>query len=132
MRMTIGRAPVWIELGGQLSRLTMARRLYAPTFLWTRADRRSSRRRRNSKDLPLYSIDESGKISFQPDGFELDFLRVRPLRAFEKQQACSSAKPSRTPSFYDLRRPTIAQSTNILTPQSLPTPPRKIARAISF
>jgi len=57
---------VWIELGGQLSRLDDAQEAFAPPL---RAARPSiftpSQKFERS---PLYSLDETGRISFEPDG----------------------------------------------------------------
>jgi hypothetical protein len=57
---------VWIELGGQLSRLDDGQEAFAPTFMDARPSAFSLSQ--PFERPSLYSIDETGKISFQPDG----------------------------------------------------------------
>jgi len=62
---------VWIELGGQLSRLDAAVEPFAPPVM----DNRPSIFAPSQKfeKAPLYSIDEDGKISFQPENSDWIF-----------------------------------------------------------
>jgi iron complex outermembrane receptor protein len=60
------RAPVWIELGGQLSRLDERQEAFAPPFMAGRPAIFSPSQKFES--LPLSSIDEFGEISFEPNG----------------------------------------------------------------
>ena len=66
-----GRPSIWLELGGQLSRLEDGQEMFSPPvmdarpsiFLPSQPFERS----------PLYSIDEEGKISFQPQNSDWIF-----------------------------------------------------------
>jgi iron complex outermembrane receptor protein len=60
------RPPLWIELGGQLSRLGDGQETFSPPLMDARPSIFSSSRA--FERPPLYSIDETGKISFEPDG----------------------------------------------------------------
>jgi iron complex outermembrane receptor protein len=59
-------SPVWIELGGQLSRLDEGQEAFAPPLMAGRSTIFSPSQKFES--LPLSSIDESGGISFEPNG----------------------------------------------------------------
>jgi iron complex outermembrane receptor protein len=61
-----GKPEVWIELGGQLSRLDDGQETFAPPLMTVRPSMFSPSQ--PFEKPPLYSIDETGKISFQPDG----------------------------------------------------------------
>jgi hypothetical protein len=65
------RPTLWIELGGQLSRLDDSQEVFAPTFKEARPSIFSPWQK--FEGLPLYSIDEAGKLSFQPDGSDWVF-----------------------------------------------------------
>jgi len=60
-----GQPQIWIELGGQLSRLDDGQEAFAPPLM----DGRPSifLPSRKFEQPPLYGFDESGKISFQPE-----------------------------------------------------------------
>lgn len=60
---------VWIELGGQLSRLQSEQEPYAPPLVNGRPEIFSPSQR--FEGLPLYSFDQSGKISIEPRGTDL-------------------------------------------------------------
>ena len=57
---------VWIELGGQLSRLSDAQETFSPPLMAGRPSSLSPSA--TFEKLPLYSIDETGKIAFEPSG----------------------------------------------------------------
>jgi iron complex outermembrane receptor protein len=57
---------IWIELGGQLSRLDAGQQAFAPDFMAVRPAMFSPSQK--FERLPLSSIDETGKISFEPNG----------------------------------------------------------------
>ncbi|HEV2560764.1 MAG TPA: hypothetical protein VGT78_01360 [Rhizomicrobium sp.] len=57
---------IWIELGGQLSRLDDGQETFAPAFPVPRLSIFSPSQK--FEYLPRFSIDETGKISFQPEG----------------------------------------------------------------
>jgi hypothetical protein len=58
--------PLWIELGGQLSRLNDGEEAFAPPLMTDRPSILAPSQK--FERLPLYSLEETGKISFQPDG----------------------------------------------------------------
>jgi hypothetical protein len=60
------RSSVWIELGGQLSRLYEGQEIYAPDFMAVRPA--TFLPSQGFEGLPLSSFDETGKISFEPNG----------------------------------------------------------------
>jgi hypothetical protein len=60
------RPILWIELGGQLSRLDDGQELFSPPVMAARPSMFSPSA--PFEKLPLYSLDETGKLSFQPDG----------------------------------------------------------------
>jgi iron complex outermembrane receptor protein len=61
-----GDSPLfWIELGGQLSRLDDPQQAFAPPLMAGRPSIFSPSEK--FERLPLYSIDESAKISFEPE-----------------------------------------------------------------
>jgi hypothetical protein len=57
-------APLWIELGGQLSRLDDGQAAFAPIFKESRPSQFSPSQK--FERMPLYSVDETAGISFQP------------------------------------------------------------------
>ncbi|HEY5237141.1 MAG TPA: Lpg1974 family pore-forming outer membrane protein [Rhizomicrobium sp.] len=57
---------LWVELGGQLNRLAEGQETFSPPLLDVRPPEFSPSQK--FERLPLYSIDESGKVSFQPEG----------------------------------------------------------------
>jgi hypothetical protein len=65
------RSPLWIELGGQLSRLDDSEQVFAPAIMDARPSMFSPSQ--PFEKSPLYSVDESGKVSFQPDGSDWVF-----------------------------------------------------------
>jgi iron complex outermembrane recepter protein len=60
------RPSIWIELGGQLSRLDDAQEAFAPHLMANRPSVLSPSQK--FEQPPLYSIDEYGKVSFEPNG----------------------------------------------------------------
>ena len=60
------RPTVWIELGGQLSRLDDTQEAFSPPIMAVRPSIFSSST--PFEKLPLYGFDESGKISLEPMG----------------------------------------------------------------
>lgn len=63
---------VWIELGGQLSRFDNGQERIAPPF-FTSVTNAGFTSPRGLEKAPLYSVDEDGKISFQPEGSDWVF-----------------------------------------------------------
>lgn len=65
------RPQIWIELGGQLSRLDNSQEVFAPPLM----DGRPSIFQPSQKfeKPPLYGFDEDGKISFQPENSDWVF-----------------------------------------------------------
>jgi len=62
---------VWIELGGQLSRLQNGQETFSPPLMSGRPSIFEPSQKFESP--PRYSIDEYGKLSFQPDGSDWVF-----------------------------------------------------------
>jgi len=62
---------VWIELGGQLSRLNDAQEAFSPSVMAARPSIFAPSQK--FERMPIYSIDENGKVSFQPDGSDWAF-----------------------------------------------------------
>ena len=56
---------IWIELGGQLSRLQDSQEIFAPPLMDARPAIFDPSQK--FEKAPLYSIDEEGRISFQPE-----------------------------------------------------------------
>lgn len=57
---------LWIELGGQLSRLDDGQQVFAPAFTGSPPRPVIFTPSQKFEHLPLYSIDKNGKLSFQP------------------------------------------------------------------
>jgi len=66
-----GHPQVWIELGGQLSRLDDSQEAFAPSFLTGRPAIFSQPEKFERPSR--YSIDEVGKLTFQPKGLDWVF-----------------------------------------------------------
>lgn len=62
---------VWIELGGQLSRLNAGQEAFSPELMNTRPAMFDSSPQ--FERSPLFSAEESGKITFQPDSSNWSF-----------------------------------------------------------
>ena len=62
------RPSVWIELGGQLNRMDDGQENFAPGFPNSPARPSMFSPSQTFEHLPLYSVDETGKISFEPTG----------------------------------------------------------------
>jgi hypothetical protein len=60
-----GRPTVWIELGGQLSRVNDGEEIFSPSLMDVRPSQFSPSSQ--FEKMPHTSIDESGSASFQPD-----------------------------------------------------------------
>jgi hypothetical protein len=67
------RPTFWIELGGQLSQLENGQEIFSPTFPNSPARPSIFLPSQPFEKPPLYSIDETGGLSFQPDGSEWVF-----------------------------------------------------------
>lgn len=65
------RPTLWIELGGQLDRLQDGQEIYAPPFVALTPAPFSPPQK--AERPPLYGLDESAKISFQPDNSDWIF-----------------------------------------------------------
>src|SRR6185437_5594774 len=57
---------VWIELGGQLTRLDVGQETFSPTFPQKRPSMFAPST--DYEELPHQSVDETGKLSFRPKG----------------------------------------------------------------
>jgi iron complex outermembrane recepter protein len=63
-----GQPQIWIELGGQLSRLDDGQEIFAPVFPNSPTRPSIFSPSQKFERPPLYSFDETGKLSFQPEG----------------------------------------------------------------
>ena len=89
-----GRPEIWIELGGQLSALEDAQNIFAPTFPNTPSRPSIFEPSQKFERPPLYSIDESGTLSFQPDNSDWIFsASVRYGRSSSKRHAHQQTNP---------------------------------------
>jgi hypothetical protein len=62
---------LWIELGGQLSHMNEGQEAFAPVFPHSPPRPSIFEPSQKFERLPLYSIDETGKITFEPAGSDL-------------------------------------------------------------
>ncbi len=87
---------VWIELGGQLSRLDVGQENYSPAIMDDRPSIFTPAT--NYEKLPHQSVDETGKLSFQPHGSDWVFSAgVRYGRSVRQVDVSQETHP---PSFY--------------------------------
>lgn len=112
------RPTVWIELGGELSRLNDGFDPFVPAFTSMRSSDFSPSQK--FEKPPLYSLDGYGKIYFQPDAAGFAFSatlrygrssvrrRVREQNPFEAAQSYS-LYTSRPSSYRPLRQPRAAR-----------------------
>jgi iron complex outermembrane receptor protein len=70
-----GKPPLWIELGGQLDRLDDGQTTFAPPFVLANPDAVVFKGASPLaiQKMPLFSLDEDAKISFEPDGSDWVF-----------------------------------------------------------
>ena len=95
------RPTVWIELGGQLSRLDDAQEVFAPPIMAARPSIFEPSQK--FERLPLYSIDETGKISLEPDGSNWVFsASVRYGYSISKKDVNQQTYPKPTHFHYTL------------------------------
>jgi iron complex outermembrane receptor protein len=64
---------IWIELGGQLSRLNDGQEIFTPAFPNSPSRPSIFSPSQKFETSPLYSIDEEGKLSFQPENSDWVF-----------------------------------------------------------
>jgi hypothetical protein len=83
-----GEPQVWIELGGQLTRLDVGQETFAPVFPQKRPGMFAPSS--DFEELPHQSIDETGKLSFRPSGsdwvFSAGVRYGRSVRKVDKNQ----------------------------------------------
>ncbi|HEY5237730.1 MAG TPA: hypothetical protein VIJ62_05065 [Rhizomicrobium sp.] len=86
------RPTVWIELGGQLSRLNDAEEAFSPSLMDGRSTQFSPFP--NFEKMPQTSIDEAGSISFQPENSDWVFsAAIRYGRAISKTHVRQQTSP---------------------------------------
>jgi hypothetical protein len=91
------RPVFWIELGGQLSRLDDGQEAFTPTFPNSPPRPSIFSPSQKFERLPLYSIDETGKVSFEPDGSNWVFsAAVRYGRSISKRDVHQQTYPQPT------------------------------------
>ena len=89
------RPTVWIELGGQLSRLGDGQETFNPNFPDSPARPSIFSPSQEFEKPPSYSVDETGNISFQPEGSSWVFAAsVRYGRALSKKSAHQQTYPN--------------------------------------
>ena len=92
---------VWIELGGQLSQMDNGQETFAPSVMSARPSMFSSSQK--FEKLPLYSIDETGKISFEPSGSDWVFsASVRYGHSVSKKDVNQQTYPQ--PTYFHFAR----------------------------
>ncbi len=74
------RPTVWIQLGGQLERMSDTQDSFTPPFLLKTPPAFETVSPLGAERPPLYSIGGEGKLSFQPEDFELGVCCVDPIR----------------------------------------------------
>ena len=85
---------IWIELGGQLSRLDDGQDVFAPEFPNSPPRPSTFSSSQKFEKSPLYSVDETGKISFQPSGSDWVFsASVRYGRSVSKKDVNQQTYP---------------------------------------
>src|SRR6185437_14776467 len=122
--------PVWIELGGQLSRLDESQVAFSPPVSAARPSMFSPSQK--LERLPLYSIDETGKISFEPDGSNWIFsASVRYGRSTGKKDVSQRTYPESNRPHYTFLGNT-AYFPNLPPQRALPRRMRRTAKAMPF
>jgi len=90
---------IWIELGGQLNRLQDGQETFAPVFPNSPSRPSYFDPSQKFEKPPLFSIDEDGKISFQPDNSDWVFsAAIRYGRSSSKRHVHQQTYPK---SFFD-------------------------------
>ncbi|HEY5238955.1 MAG TPA: hypothetical protein VIJ62_11285 [Rhizomicrobium sp.] len=88
------RPTLWIELGGQLSRLDDGQEAFAPVFPNSPARPSMFSPSQKFERLPLYSVDETGKLSFQPEDSDWVFsASIRYGRSTSKKSVHQQSYP---------------------------------------
>ena len=86
------RPTVWIELGGQLSRMDNGQEVFSPASMDARPSMFSPSRK--FEKSPLYSVDKTGKISLQPSGSDWVFsASIRYGRSVAKRAVHQQTNP---------------------------------------
>jgi iron complex outermembrane receptor protein len=89
-----GQPQIWIELGGQLSHLDDGQETFAPVFPNSPARPSIFSPSQKFEGTPLYSIDETGKISFEPEYSNWVFsASIRYGRSARKKDAHQQTYP---------------------------------------
>jgi len=92
---------VWIELGGQLSRLDDGQDTFSPVFPNSPSRPSIFKPSQPFERQPLYSIDETGKISFEPDGSDWTIsASIRYGRSISKKDINQQTNPAPTHFHY--------------------------------
>jgi hypothetical protein len=93
------RPTVWIELGGQLSRLNDGEETFSPALMAGRPSIFAPSQ--NFEKLPQTSIDESGSISFQPDNSNWVFsASIRYGRSVSNKHVRQQTNPQAFVQYY--------------------------------
>jgi iron complex outermembrane recepter protein len=91
------RPSLWIELGGQLSRLDDGQEAFAPAFPNSPPRPSMFSPSQKFERMPSSSVDETGKISFEPDGSNWVFsASVRYGRSISKKDVNQQTYPLNT------------------------------------
>jgi hypothetical protein len=116
---------VWIELGGQLSRLDDGQEIFAPVFPGSPPRPSIFEPSQKLDGPPRFSIDEEAKLSFQPDNSDWVFsASVRFGRSANKKHAHQQTNPHAFTIYYYTTAPSYAggiahrnKRKNVTTPQ---------------
>jgi iron complex outermembrane receptor protein len=103
------RSQVWIELGGQLSRLDDGQETFAPPLMTARSSIFTPPEK--FERPPLFSIDETGSISFQPE--DSDWIlsgSIRYGRSASKRHVHQQTNPANFTKYLPTSAPTASGS----------------------
>jgi hypothetical protein len=117
------RPTVWIELGGQLSRLNDGQETFAPSFPGSPPRPSIFSPSQDFEELPQTSIDESGSVSFQPDNSDWVLsASARYGRAVSKKHVRQQTTPPPGVFYFQAHRyvkyPSAAELADTLTRNS--------------
>jgi hypothetical protein len=94
-----GQPQIWIELGGQLSRLDNGEEAFAPPLMADRASIFTPSQKLERP--PLFSFEEEGKISFQPEDSDWVFsASVRYGHSASNRHVHQQSKPAPFSKYY--------------------------------
>ncbi len=97
------RPSVWVELGGQLTRLENSQEAYAPPFVALTPSNLTPPQK--NEKLPRFGWDESAELKFQPKGSDWAFsASIRYGRSSNKGHIRQQSYPTYTTSYTEFHR----------------------------